>query len=149
MSVSAGESTRVGEGNLVALKHGIRSSHEHGLLSIRAAEVCEVLVGTYPWVLDTDVVAIEQYCRAEALARLADEAVRKVVEEKGFAEVPAYYLKELNQANSVAMRAADRLGLSPEGRLKIAKDAGFAQHFSQERIESLREKGAALRAAQK
>ncbi len=146
VTVSAGPSTQFAKGNLVGLKYGVRSSHEDGLLSVRAAEVCEVLVGVYPWILDTDVVAIEQYCRAEALARMADEAVQQVAAEKGFLSVPPYLLKELSTANGMAMRAADRLGLSPEGRLRIAKDAGFAQHFSSQRVDTLRAQGAALRA---
>ena len=129
-----------------SITHG--ANHE-GLLSTVAADVAEELIGIYPWVLDTDVVGIEQYCRAEARTRLLHDYALELVAKKGVERVPPHIWSEITKAESNAMRAAEALGLTPLGRMKIAKDAGFAAHFNNERIGSVRSQGAALRAAGK
>jgi hypothetical protein len=132
------------DGNLYGLKHG---GFSHQILSVRTQEMVEALIGNYPWFLDTDMVGVEQYCRAEARARLLDEFAMEMALAKGVEKVPPYIWSEISKAENNAMRAADSLGLTPLGRMKIAKDAGFAQHFQTERIGKLSEQGAALRAA--
>ena len=131
-------------GSFRAATHGANSEF---LLSTKAAMVCEALIGVYPWVLDSDVVAIEQYCRAEARARMLSDHFMQKADTEGIDAVSTFQWELLNKSDTVAMRAAEVLGLTPMGRLKIAKDAGFAQHFNQERIGTLVDQGAALRAA--
>lgn len=134
-----------GPGNKRAVVSGAFSKQ---ILSTRSADVCDALIGSYPWLIETDVVGIEQYCRAEARARLLGDHIWKVVEEQGIDAVKEYYWREVSTAEKNAMHAAAALGLTPEGRLKIAKDAGFAQHFNAERLGTLMEDGRALREAQ-
>ena len=138
------------EGNLIPLVHGASNNPgaPNKILSTKAADVAEALIGTYPWVLETDVVAIEQYCRAEARSRLLHEHAMEVAEHKGIEAVPAYIWAECSKAENNAGRFAEQLGLTPMGRLKIAKDAGFAQHFQGERLRELIDNGRALRESQ-
>ena len=56
------------------------SKTEHGanspaVLSVVSETVRGVLIGTYRWIVDSDAVAIEQYCRAKARARLLDDYI--------------------------------------------------------------------------
>jgi hypothetical protein len=115
------------------------------ILSTVTAEVAEVLIGQCPWVLDMDVVAIEQYCRVEARVRLLSDYLDELIEEKGPGKVPPYIWGEITRAEANAMRRADSLGLSPEGRMKIAKDASVYKHFTTDRVGNLREQGRNLR----
>jgi hypothetical protein len=115
------------------------------VLSTVASEVAEFLFAYAPWVLGSDQVAILQYCRAEARTRLLSEFALKRAAEKGVERVPPYIWQQLTAAENNAMRAADSLGLTPAGRLKISKDAGFAHHFQREKVGELVEQGAAIR----
>ena len=54
------------DGNLGGLRHGARSP---AVLRKAADDVLGALVGNCPWVLESDVVAVEQFCRSEAAAR--------------------------------------------------------------------------------
>ena len=144
MSVEIVKGASVPSENQRALRHGAQSG---ALLSTVAAELCDALIGTYPWFLETDSVGIEQYCRAEAKARLLDDHITKVVEKRGVGRVAPYLWGASNNADTAAMRAAEAIGLTPMGRMKIAKDAGFVAHFSADRVGSLTSQGAALRHA--
>ena len=144
-NISAGPGMEAGQpGNYLGLKHGAQSSR---ILSLKASEVEDALIGVYPWIMETDRVAIAQYCSIEARRVLLDEHIWIVVERDGVEAVAPHLWSELAKAEGNAMKAADSLGLTPTGRLKIAKDAGFAQHFSSDKVGTLREQGAALRAA--
>jgi hypothetical protein len=129
-------------GNMANLRHGANSDR---LVSTIAAELATELIGQYPWFLDTDIVGIEQYCRAEARTRLLNEYAMGIAENDGIERVPAYIWQQITAAENNAMRAAEALGLTPLGRLKIAKDAGFAKHFANEGVSNLRDRGRALR----
>ena len=138
MTVEAADVLPITTGNLYSTKHGGKSSR---MLSTSAEDVCEALIGIYPWVLDTDVVAIEQYCRSEARVRLLNDYAMQKADLLGVEKVPPYLWSEISRAENNAMRAAEALGLTPMGRLKIAKDAGFASHFNQERLGFSRSSG--------
>ena len=116
------------------------------LLSTVTAEIAEVLIAECPWVLELDIVAVEQYCRVEGRLRMLTAWMEEIVEEKGPSKVPSYVWGEITRAETNAMRRADSLGLSPEGRMKIAKDASMYQHFATSNIGDLKEKGRNLRA---
>jgi hypothetical protein len=130
---------------LQPVKHG---AYSDAILSTVASEVAEVLIAQCPWVLDLDQVAIEQYCRVEARVRLLTDYMYEIIEEKGPGKVPPYIWGEITRAETNAFRRADSLGLSPEGRIKIAKDASVTRHFSVDHVGSLREAGRNLRVAQ-
>jgi len=132
-------------GTLIAVKHG---ANAEAILSTVAADVAEVLIRECPWVLDLDLVAIEQYCRVEARVRLLTDYMNTILEEKGPGKVPPYIWSEITRAETNAFKRADSLGLSPEGRMKIAKDASMYQHFATSGINDLRDKGRNLRVAQ-
>ncbi|MEM0142442.1 MAG: hypothetical protein QXL94_00610 [Candidatus Parvarchaeum sp.] len=122
------------------------------ILSTRSADVAEALITQCPWVLEIDRITIEHYCRSEARARLLDEYVWQVVDEDGVAAVPVHIWEALSKAEVNAMRAATSLGLNPEGRLRIAKDAGMATYFQgsvvANNVKTLIEKGRSLRTIQ-
>lgn len=115
------------------------------LLSVSSEIVRGALLNVYPWIADTDVVGIEQYCRAEARARILGEFINDICDSDGPGQVPGYLWQAATAADLAAMKAATSLGLNPEGRLKIAKDAGFATHFAGEQLETLLDKGASMR----
>ena len=117
------------------------------LLSTVTEEIAEALIGDCPWVLDLDIVAIEQYCRAEARVRMLTAWMEEIAAEKGMSKVPPYVWGEITRAETNAMRRADSLGLSPEGRMKIAKDASMYQHFATSSLDSLKTQGRSLRVA--
>ncbi|MDA4131497.1 MAG: P27 family phage terminase small subunit [Thaumarchaeota archaeon] len=134
--------------------HAIHPSTTHGannsqILSAKTEDLAEALIGEYPWFLDTDLVGVMQYCRVEARLRLLTDYMDRIVETEGIEYVPRPILEQISKAETNAMRAAESLGLTPLGRMKIAKDAGFAQHFQKERIGSLLDQGRALREAGK
>lgn len=118
------------------------------IMSVVASEIAEILIRDCPWVLDLDGVAIEQYCRVEARVRLLTDYMMEIIEEKGPGKVPPYIWTEITRAETNAFKRADSLGLSPEGRMKIAKDASMYQHFATSGINDLRDKGRSLRVAQ-
>jgi hypothetical protein len=133
-------------GHMLSIVHGANSKR---VLNTVPQQLVDALIGTYPWLLDTDEVAIYQYCRAEHVCQVLYAAIEQTMgaDESKVLLVPEYLWSAVARAEANAMRSADRLGLSPEGRLKIAKDAGFASHFSNQKIGKLMEQGAALRAA--
>ena len=132
-------------GNLQALKHGATSQQ---IISIRSKDLLVATAAECPWILDSDEPAIIQYCRAEAKARLLDDYIWQLMENPDgpplVGNVPPYIWSESSKADLAAMRAGDRLGLSPEGRLKMAKDAGFAAHFGKQKLDSLVAQGREL-----
>ena len=130
----------------------VASNMTHGansevILSTVTAEIAELLIAECPWILEYDLVAIDQYCRTEARLRLLTGWMEEIIEEKGIDKVPPFLWSEITRAETNVYRRADSLGLSPDGRMKIAKDAGMAQHFTATNVNSLKEQGRALRAA--
>lgn len=128
-------------------KNVVHGANSHTILSTRSGEVAEALISNFPWILETDRVGIEQYCRAEARARLLDEYIWSLVDEEGVESVPRHLWDVLSHTEANAMKAASALGLNPESRLRIAKDAGIAKHFSQVDLKELMSKGRNLRLA--
>ena len=124
-----------------------KGTNDQAILSTVTAEVGGILIRECPWVLDLDMVAVDQYCRVEARVRLLTAYADDIIEKKGIGKVPPYLWSEITRAENNAFRRADSLGLSPEGRMKIAKDTGLYQHFSTTRVGDLRDKGRALRDA--
>lgn len=115
------------------------------MLTVNARLLSEALINVYPWIQDTDVVAIEQYCRAEARARLLSDYVLDICDSEGPQAVPIGIWKSASDADTIALRLATSLGLTPEGRLRIAKDAGVAKHFAGSQLRDLANQGAAMR----
>lgn len=144
MTIHGGNGVRpaFAEGNLLGVRHGANTEK---ILSTRSADIAEALIGVWPWVLDCDVVAIEQYCRAEARTRLLNDWAMEMAETKGILAVPPHVWSEISKAETNAGRFAEALGLNPMGRMKIAKDAGFARHFEKERLSSLMAEGREMR----
>ena len=147
--MTVAESNLAGPGNLNNLRHGAFSER---VLSERSVDIADALFECAPWLLDSDAAGIEHYCRAEARARLLDEFAWSIVEGRvsvggrvGVIAVPPYIWREITGAENNAMRAATSLGLNTEGRLKIAKDAGFAHHFGADRLGTLISRGRELR----
>lgn len=127
----------------------LRNGVDERILSTSADIVRQALIGVYPWILESDAVAIEQYCRAEARARILNGHILEICETAGIAKVtPQLWTASIN-ADSVAMKAATSLGLNPTGRLSIAKDAGFATHFRGQQINDLAAEGAKMRKARR
>jgi hypothetical protein len=115
------------------------------VLSVVAERVCEELIDQYPWICSLDVVAIEQYCRMEAFARMAWQEVQNF---PSLSEVPAKVLQEMSRANAVAMKAAEALGLNPKGRMALLRDIATSRNANVatvSSIEALRKKGADIR----
>jgi hypothetical protein len=127
-----------------SLRHGADSEI---ILSTVTEEIAEYLFAECPWILEYDLVAIDQYCRTEARLRLLTAYMEQIIDEKGIDKVPPFVWTEITRAETNAYRRADSLGLSPEGRMKIAKDSGMAQHFSSTNVSDLKDRGRALRAA--
>ena len=138
------EQQLVPNAKLSQMTHGATSDR---ILSTVANEIAEILIRDCPWVLDLDLVAIEQYCRVEARVRLLSDWMNEIIEEKGPQKVPPYLWGEITRAENNAFRRADSLGLSPEGRMKIAKDASMYRHFSNDRVGGLASQGRDLRAS--
>lgn len=134
-----------GAGNLRGMTHGLGSDR---MLAVAADVVCEALIGEYPWFLEVDVVGIEQYCRIEGRARLLSQFIDETVAEYGVKGVPAYLWQAVNAADRNAMQAADALGLTPLGRMKIVKDLSVANAFANNGVKQVRDAGAALRRGQ-
>ncbi|MCU1490707.1 MAG: hypothetical protein JWM85_2112 [Acidimicrobiaceae bacterium] len=112
-------------GNLAAAKHGAFSlrSITAGGLAVRAA-----LFERCPWmVADVDDEALERYCRAEARARMLDEYIQGVIEQRGVEAVKPYLFSEARGADANAQKFAQDLGLDPAGRSRIARDIGMAR----------------------
>lgn len=131
-------------GEITYTKTAITGGNEE-LLSVSSEIVRDALIDNFPWVMHSDMVGIEQYCRAEARARLIAGYIDEICDAKGPGAVPGYLWNAANNADNTAMKAATSLGLNPEGRLKIAKDAGFATHFAKPQIEAIANKGAEMR----
>jgi len=108
------------------------------VLSTSAEVLRELLIDKYPWITELDAVAIEQYCRLEARARLLNDLVNEKFET---GEVSAALILAATQADKAALQAAEALGLSPKGRMAIAKDASFAAQIQQDQLKSLVELG--------
>ena len=132
-----------GTGNLYAMTHGATSPF---MVSQMASKVAEELIGQYPWFFETDLVGIEQYCRAEGQARLIDEYIAEIIQERGMGSVPDRLWQNSSAANKTAMTAAEVLGLTPLGRTRILSAQSMAVHFSTSNVDSLVEEGRALRA---
>ncbi len=98
-----------------------------------------------PWIIQTDIVAIEQYCRIEARSRLLAAQIDRIMDEKGFEKVPAYLWAVVINSDNAAMKASAALGLTPESRLRLAKDAGLASQFNRYQLEDLVSEGGNLR----
>jgi len=127
-----------------SMTHGATSDL---ILSTVTEEIAEVLFREAPWVLDLDMVAIDQYCRVEARIRLLTAYMDEIIDTKGISKVPPWIFSEITRAEVNAYRRADSLGLSPEGRMKIAKDTGMAAHFASNKVSDLKGQGRALREA--
>jgi hypothetical protein len=124
----------------------VNGASNRAITTAIAEDLCEQLIGIYPWVLECDAVAIEQYCRAEARARLLDDYCMRKAEAEGPECVAPHMWSEASKAETNAMRAAEALGLTPAGRGKIMKDAGiFASSFNTEGVQGLRAVGAEIR----
>jgi hypothetical protein len=131
--------------SIVGPAHGASSEV---VVTTRAKDLFDVLQHTYPWIENVDRIAVEQYCRAEARARLLNEFVMDMLmTAESHKQLNAAVLAQATRADEVAMRAAAAVGLSPEGRMKIAKDAGFASALGNQTIASLEAQGAQLRRA--
>lgn len=115
------------------------------ILSVKSEILREVMFENYPWLIDADAVAIEQYCRAEARARILGDYILEVTMTEGAGQVPIGLWTASANSDMVAMRAATSLGLNPEGRMKIAKDAGFASQFQNQQLRDLTGRGKQLR----
>lgn len=133
------------EAALARLEHAGQSE---AILSVVAADLAEQLIGWQPWLLETDRVGIEQYCRNEGISRIIFSTIMEIIEKPGrnggVRGVPQTLWKALNDAETRAMRGAEALGLTPMGRMKIAKDMGLAQHFGPG-AASVRERGRQVR----
>lgn len=104
------------------------------VLSTSAEVLRKLLINEYPWITELDAVAIEQYCRLEARARLLSDLVQEKFDS---GEISASLILAATQADKAALQAAEALGLSPKGRMAIAKDASFAAHAQQTQLQSL------------
>lgn len=126
----------------LGVTHGTSSPR---LLSRKMEDVAAELFASCPWVLESDAPAIEQYVRACARWRMLDEYVQTVMEEQGVNRVPPYLLREVTAAERNAMAAADALGLTPQGRIKLTKNGAMVNHFSQGKLNSLVARGRRMR----
>ncbi len=124
------------------VKSGI---HSELILSTSADIVQKSLMDACPWIVDTDAIRVRQYCQLEAKSRLLNDHIMRLAIEQGVEVVPIALWAASTNLDLAAMRAADSLGLSPEGRMKIAKDSGFAAHFAGENLKTLLSEGAEIR----
>ena len=131
----------------IAAQSMVHGATSELILSTVTEEIAEFLFAEAPWVLQMDLVAIDQYCRVEARLRLLNAWMEDIITERGIDKVPSYLWGEITRAEVNAYRRADSLGLSPEGRMKIAKDSGMAAHFAASKVGDLKDQGRALREA--
>lgn len=141
----ADQAPRIPSNQLAKVSHG---ANIEAIISTNATILRETLLGRpdlYPWIMEIDAVTIEQYCRAEARARLLNDYIMEICETKGPESVSAALWTAATHSDNVALKTASALGLSPEGRMKIVKDLGMAHHFAGATLASLIEEGASLR----
>ena len=129
-------------GNTAAVRHGAFSDR---MVSARSAVVHAELVEACPWVIDTDAVAVDTWCRVRARFLMLSEYVETVVEQGGVGDVRPYLWSELARCETNLMKATESLGLDPAGRGKLARDLGMAQHFGRPGLAELGGQGRKLR----
>ena len=131
-------------GNGAAIKHG-------GFSPVTISEKAEALLDELrefcPWINELDGAAVDRFCRAEARARLLHSYVSKVSVESGIEAVKEYLWAEVRGADTLADKLATGLGLTPEGRAKLARDAAVAGHFAADALAGLQAEGRKLREA--
>ena len=140
-------------GELVEVTRGeFRVRHEADsptMTSIIATDVFDELFEQCPWIVDLDKRGVEQYCRAEARARLLQNAIDTISADRGVTQVPAHILRECTSAERNAMQAAAALGLTPASRIPLERDRALARAGNVAAvggIERIQERGAACRA---
>lgn len=141
-------------GGIIGVVHGARSPL---IVSDLAADVFEDLREHIPWILDCDLLAVDQMCTATVQHRLLNDYAMAVLEGRrevparpgrprtGYEALPQNIWRDLSTSLNIAMRAVDRLGLSPEGRGKVTSALGLAVHYAREQRDSLVQEGESLR----
>jgi hypothetical protein len=149
------------QGNTFSVAHGAGSTK---LVSERTAEVRHDLISSYQWLTESDSVAIDLLCSAQARYELLSEYMWGIVEgaierapqgrppKRGKAEattgveaVPAYIWTEITKLEKNISDMANRLGLDPAGRAAIFKDFGWAKALAGQSMGKLVEMGGGLR----
>jgi hypothetical protein len=133
-----------GPGNAAALRHGAFSP---GKISETAEVLLVELRDACPWITALDAAAVDRFTRAEARCRLLHAHVSKVSAESGIEAVPSYLWGEVRGADTLADRLATGLGLTPEGRAKMARDTAVAGHLAADALAGLQAEGRKLRLA--
>ena len=131
-------------GNRAALRHGAFSP---GKISETGEALHDELLDACPWVTALDAAAVDRFTRAEARARLLHGYVSKVSAESGVEAVPSYLWGEVRGADTLADRLAAGLGLTPEGRAKLARDTAVAGRFAADAVAGQQAEGRKLRLA--
>jgi hypothetical protein len=133
-----------GPGNVAALRHGAFSP---GKISETAQALLDELLVACPWVTELDGAAVDRFTRAEARARLLHGYVSKVSAESGVEAVREYLWAEVRGADALADKLATGLGMTPEGRAKLARDTAVAGRFAADALAGLQAEGRKLRLA--
>lgn len=131
-------------GNTAALKHGARSTFR---ISEVAEQAMEWLRPLCPWIVsDLDLLAVDRLCRVEARARLAHAAISQIANdpEHGREAIPEYLLRMAAREDALADRLATGLGMTPEGRSKLARDTAVAHHYAADALAGLQAEGRRL-----
>lgn len=132
----------VGEGNLIAVKHGANSK---ALVKEYATELATQLIEMYPFVLGMPTNMVERFCMNDARCMMLYDYLFKLEEEQGIEATLRNGLHDqISKAEGVSLQLAIQLGLTVKSWSDVAKNMGFARHFSQERIGTLASRGSEI-----
>lgn len=131
--------------NFKALRHGADSPR---VREIASALVRAEVLDAAPW-LASEIFedALLRYARSEALSRILDSHILKIVEEQGPAKVPVRLWESRVGVSNAANRASEALGLTPLSRAKLAQISASAESLASRSLEDLSAVGKEIRAA--
>jgi len=136
------KASAAGRGNLRSVKHGANSK---ALVRQYAGELTTQLIRMYPMVMDMPMTIVERYAMNDARCMMLYDYLFKVEEEEGFgATLRTGLHDQISKAESVSLQMAKELGLTPKSWSDIAKNMGFARHFSNENVGNLTSRGEAI-----
>lgn len=139
------EKTSFGPGHKTGLFSGQYSKE---IVEARAPVVLRRLIDMYPMVLDFPEWVIERYVKVEARLDLMYEYFMELCATVGIAQVPSALNSEIAKAEQISLNYAKELGITPAAWASIAKNMGFARHFSNEKLDGLASEGRRIRTEQ-
>lgn len=134
-------------GNTAALRHG---GYSERAIAERAEEVHAELLRYAPWLDEPQFMpAVQRYLEAAAREALIHSYIEKVCAERGAGAIPVRLWESATSVSRLAARLGDDLGLSPQGRAKIAilSGAAVSAELDVAALQNLAARGAEIRAS--